>query len=151
MSALTLFDGDSKSQYSETFYLVPGWWGLLTAHGFNPDPVVVDPAEPKTLQMACVTRLRMLYDERFVKTECGCGYGREMYPGMVGFFEDPVVVRGCPWTLSACDTIRVLTVPGLYRLILNDPSAVGEVFVEFDAYTAGTIIRADALSFGASS
>jgi hypothetical protein len=62
--------------------------------------------------------------------------------------EGPVVAGGCEWALSACETMKILDMPGLYRLVLNDPAASATVQIYLRYYPIEYLSRDAALYFG---
>jgi hypothetical protein len=143
---------DDKSFYAESplFYLSPGYVGVFKAFGFQPGLVLVDPAKPKTTQRACLKQVYWQLAKHEFDRPCGVfPTGPEVSQVGGAYLEETVMTDGCPWEISACDNHRALDSPGLYRFVLNDPAAVGNVFVLFYAYPAARPIAASAPTFGA--
>jgi hypothetical protein len=144
---LTLFDESSTSLESPMFYVDPGWFGVLTAFGFSPVPVSVDADSAKTTQRACVKVVH--FDYEIDRGDAPCGVLRDLPRAVVTAMRETLAVtRGRVWQLSACDTVALIDVPGVYRLTLNDPTAVGTVAIILRAMTADDVPRQSALFFG---
>lgn len=148
MNDVVLFDETSVSTESPLFYVTSGWFGVLTGFGFATTRTTVDPELPKVMQKACVKLVRATYDPE-VKLDQPCGCFPELpRASLAGIQETLAVSGGRVWSLSACDTIALIDVPGVYRLTLNDPAAVGAVTVLLRAMTADSFSRPSALYFG---
>lgn len=142
-----MFDEKSVSAESPLFYVVPGWFGILTGFGFTSGTVAVDDDLPKTAQKACVKLVSLDYELGKLETPCGV-FPEIPKAVLLGIREAPAVSGGRAWSLSACDTIALIDVPGTYRLTLNDQAAVGTVTVTLRAMTADSFSRQSALYFG---
>ena len=148
MKDAVLFDEKSVSVESPLFYVSTGWFGVLAGFGFSSVEVVVDPDLPAVPQRACVKLVHATYDPE-VKLDQPCGvFPTLAVATLAGLLETPAVSGGKIWSLSACDTIALIDVPGIYRLTLNDPAAVGAVTVLLRAMTADSFSRPSALYFG---
>ena len=142
-----LFDESSSSLESAPFYVRTGWFGLLTAFGFQGRKVAVAPGKPKVRPMACVRMIRADYD--IDRREAPCGVIRDIpEPFLVSEREGGVATRGRTWSLSACDTVALIDIPGVYRLVLNDPASLGMVAIYLSAMLAHQMGRPSALYFG---
>jgi hypothetical protein len=147
MRDVILFDGSSASGESPLFYVTSGWFGVLTGFGFEPAPVAVASDLPKTMQRACVKLVHL--DFEIGRDFAPCGTLPDVPKALLaGLLEAPAVSRGRAWQLSACDTIALIDVPGIYRLALNDQAAVGAVTVHLKAMTADAMRRPSGLYFG---
>jgi hypothetical protein len=140
-SYLAIFDETSMAAESEVFWISPGWVGVLRAFGFAELPVTVDPDKPKVRQRACLNQLVVrAWDWPEDGTPCGVYRDSREFPLIVEA-EGPVKTDGCPWQLSACRTVGLISLPGAYRLVLNDPAAAGTARVYMKAYLDAPVIR----------
>jgi hypothetical protein len=144
-----LFGPESFTAESDLFYVTPGWFAVLSAFGFLPVPVPVDPDRPRVIQRACLYQVQVKAVPDPAPEDLPCGVFLPA-PGVRIEVADegPVVTGGCPWELSACDTARILDLPGIYRLVLNDPAAAGTVRIYMTFYTLDLQSRNPALHFG---
>jgi hypothetical protein len=121
---------------SRPFFVSPGWHAEFLALNFAARLVRPDPELPMVAQAACLYRI--LYKEFVLpdpeRDACGGGFldMARMQPEILA--ETPIITGGCPWSLSHCDNFRLLDVPGVYRLVLNDPEAAGTVSVYMTAH-----------------
>lgn len=59
------------------------------------------------------------------------------------------VVNCCEWVMTTCDNLKVITVPGVYRLVMSDESMIGTVVVEAATMTTSQAeLLPDNLKFG---
>jgi hypothetical protein len=147
-SLLTLFDGTSMVPESDIFFMTPGWFGVFTAFGFPDTELPADPGAFHELPRACLNQVHL--GEIKVQEELPCGVYRPAGgDSLVGIMaEGPVMTGGCPWALSACQTVGVLDVPGFYRLILSHPATAGQVQIYLKAYPVQYMTHKPALLFG---
>jgi hypothetical protein len=143
-----LFDTTSLSVESDVFCITPGWFGLFSAFGFKSVKVQLEPGKPKGRQAACLSQV--LTRTVIVPEELPCGVVREVGSDrrVEIIAEGPVTANGCMWSLSACETMKILDVPGLYRLTLNDKAATATVQVYVRYYPLDRLSRDPALYFG---
>jgi hypothetical protein len=131
---ISIFDSSSKSEQSDIFQLLPGWIAEIKSFGFQTTWVKSDPDTSKHLQAACLYQV-MLKDTPLINIPDGCGMTVIIPKKNEDILaEGPVVVDGCQVHVSACDTQTFITWPGLYRFVLNDPGALGNVQVYLLAY-----------------
>ncbi|MDR1314791.1 MAG: hypothetical protein LBQ12_14160 [Deltaproteobacteria bacterium] len=127
-----IFDSNSLpgEQASAPFCLTQGWMAEFIAVNFADHPVRPDLGKPTVYQAACLRKI--LYKNFEMPDTDGAPCGP--LPDVAGrkaeiLTEIPVIAGGCPWSISACDNYRLLDLPGVYRLVLNDPDAAGTVSV----------------------
>jgi hypothetical protein len=144
---LALFDENSASVMSDLFYVNSGWTGILRAYGFHGLHQEVETGYPRALTMACVNQVQMADFTKRYEAPCGVFIPADMVDIRI-VNEGPVVTDGCNWAVSACHTLALIDIPGVYRLVLNNPSALGSVFVYLQARVSGSMSRASALFFG---
>jgi hypothetical protein len=131
---LALFDWNSVCAMSDIFYISPGWFGVFRAFGFLSNKVPVIAGRAYARQMVCLNQIQLglVVEDR----DMPCGVMRRAgdTQGIEILAEGPVILDSCVWRLSACQTVNVLSLPGAYRLVLNDPAAAGVVQVYLKAY-----------------
>lgn len=125
----------NNTQDSEIFQIYPGTAALLIATGFERWRKPTSTREARSPQKACLRRLLVEYDEEFAGTSeptGSCWYSRDFTKTNVRTIDVPVALHGCPWTISGCDNHKLLALPGIYYLRLNDKTAVSkaQVWVE---------------------
>ena len=145
-AAFALFDEQSGSLYSPAFYVAPGKAALFQAFGFSSLKREVEPGQAWAKPRVCLRQI--LYQAPDALPDLWLvdqvlGVFREGLKGQV-MAEGPVVTRGCPWSLSACDTMALLDIPGSYRLELNDPESLGEARVYMRALEPEAVPRRSA-------
>jgi hypothetical protein len=145
---IELFNTTTFRQDSELFYITRGWFAVLYAFGFDPIPVEIDPDFPRTAQRACLnyvlTRAETVYED----LPCGVFLEVGANTRVDIIAETPVLTGGCAWHMSACDNMKILDLPGLYRFVLNDPAAAGSVQIYLRYYPLTDRSRVPALDFG---
>lgn len=125
-----LFDSKSIELVSAPFAVYPGGTVILRAWNIAQYKQPANDKEPTNLpqevkiQMVSFGDIEMVVDE---DSACACEAKYEQTTS-IKYAED--IVTCCPWSMTACENIATLTLPGVYRLRLNDTSALGEVFVK---------------------
>lgn len=128
-----LWSADNTTLTSSLFYVPPRKCVLLSAVNFAEFKFSQE-SSFRTKQCVCVERL--LYDllpEQLGIPKCGCDWVFEPVRPLaaeVGVLS--ASTNGCFWTLDSCDNLRIIGLPGTYRLRLNDSTAIGtaQVFAE---------------------
>lgn len=141
MAAIPLWDDVNDTLYSSAFYVGPGWSAVLFAAGLSEEKVRKSAAEFKGPQMACIERLVYECESPEIVSACGvCGQNSyEVRPAVAELKAlDSVETCSLPWTLEPCRNIGIIGIPGVYRVRLNDATAVGtaQVYVEFYKHEA---------------
>jgi hypothetical protein len=144
-----LFDTDSIETGSALFYVTRGWTVVLSAYGFSRSPLPIDPDKFKAMQRACLHRVITRTVEFPQELPCGVFPEVGANTRVEVIAEAPVIVNGREWSLNACGNLAFLGVPGIYRLVLNDPAAAGNVQVYMEYYHNSELIyRPGGLYFG---
>lgn len=131
---VVIFDQDSSSLFSKVFTVFPGTYLLISGFGFDKYQGEVPEGKPKQTQKAIVQKLGFA-GGIFPDGMCPCG---DKIPDLslvdvpYKYVED--VTQCGLWHISACQNLVLLSVPGSYRLRLNDSSALGNVFVSAERY-----------------
>jgi hypothetical protein len=139
-----LYDQGSTDAHSKAFIIAPGTFGVLSVWGMQKYVQVLSNAESQTTiaQMAIVEKLAFAGGEFPNVTACQLGGMPALIDPKYSYAED--VTQCGLWHLSACQNLVAMSVPGTYRIRLNDPGAVGQVFMTLTRYTqdeAGYISR----------
>lgn len=132
MALMPLFKPERQSLYSNVFSVPAGQSCVLHAVGLAREKVRTDATEVKVPQQICVHRV--LYGFRPDECDCDsccCVFDMDDVSAK-NIVDQPVQTCNGPWALSECDNLRIIGVPGIYRLELNDPTAIGvaQVFAE---------------------
>lgn len=130
MRFLTLFNDKSTDIVSAPFAVLPGQIVMLSAFGFAGKQQVADGNKPLDVQRAIVEKVVFAKGLFPDGVACSCGDLLIDVPYM--YVED--VTQCGLWYLSACQNLVFLTVPGSYRLRLNDATALGTVHIELIKY-----------------
>jgi hypothetical protein len=144
-----IFDERSVSQESAPFRLLPGHVAEIMAFGFTSQPFRRDPDEAFMQQEACIHRV--YYTETELPEYCPCT-GLSLpkiadYRGKI-LIEGHISNKGCFWSLNYCNNLVLIDIPGVYRLILNDPNAPGNVHIYLRSYSKSELPRNSALFIG---
>lgn len=132
-SPRTIFDEKSVSLESAAFFVGMGEVVVLQAIGFA-EWASREPGEILQNQVARIQRILYKDDPR-IKEIRACGvYNLSNYRGLVLAFED-VTQNGCTWCMSSCNNLIMMTIPGDYRLVLNDTEALGQVRIYLHRYS----------------
>ena len=128
-----LWEPDNLTVESSFFLVPPHKCVLLSAVRFEQFKHRED-ASFRVPQMACVER--MLYDYIPPKARCNDFVFIQSLVMGEEVASDTVSSGGCYWSLSMCDNMKIVGLPGTYRLRLNDPTAVGtaQVYAELFDY-----------------
>jgi hypothetical protein len=110
---MILFDARSASLTSPTFFVRPGSGVVLSAFGLM------------ETQQAVVEKVR--YEDGIMPQGGAC---EDLEPPATAVMQAEDVTQCGVWSLTACQNLAVVTVPGAYRLNLNDPAAMGIVYIE---------------------
>jgi hypothetical protein len=145
-----VFDECSTDTCSCPFYVSRGWVAELIAFNFATYKIRCHPQRPLVRQAACLNRIIYCNFEppEIDLQPCGVLPDITKYKPEI-LCETPLSTHGCEWSLSACHNYRLLDLPGAYRLILNDVTAVGIVSVYMLAHPASAMpARSSRLYFG---
>ncbi|HDW3986216.1 TPA: hypothetical protein RMT71_003212 [Escherichia coli] len=129
----TLFDDSSTSAYSRAFTVSPGGIAVLSAWGFSAYVTAISDAMPKNMPQLAVIQ-KMAFDKGIYPNGSACGNDDGLISEPKYSYVEDVTKCGL-WALSACNNIAVLSLPGTYRLQLNDDAAVGTVFISLTRYS----------------
>ena len=128
-----LFDDASTSEYSRAFIVSPGSVAVLSAWGFDQYIKTPDERQPRNIpQMAVVQK--MAFDKGIFPDGLACSADSGLITTAAYSYVEDVTQCGL-WALSACNNTVVLSLPGTYRLQLNDAAAVGTVFISLTRYS----------------
>lgn len=124
-----LYDEHSVAIESAFFYLNPGEVAIIQAFGFMDYKERPDTTTTLQAQQACLEML--LFKEGVLPPRQECGGAALDFNEYAGnlLAKEQVMSGGCAWTISKCDNIKLLDVPGSYRFIMNDSTAVGNARV----------------------
>ena len=132
--------GDPTSETSSLFVVHPGKCVLLVAVGLEEYATQTD-ASFKTAQMVCVERvIHEFMPGAWKPVSCDCDWVFcPDRPLAKEVSSEAVSVAGCHWTLSQCDNVGIVGLPGTYRLRLNDPTATDHIQVYAELFDASQI------------
>lgn len=134
----TLFDDGSTDVTSRAFIIAPGSVGILSAWGFKATKEVLGPNEPRSAQqLAIVQKLAFPYGAFPDGNACKQSDSPLIVTPDYTYAED--VTQCGLWTLSSCQNLVAMAVPGTYRLQLNDAGALGTVFISLTRYSQSEV------------
>ena len=132
MDSYPLWSPENKSVYSSCFNVPPRKCAVLFAAGLSEEKARVSAEEFKGPQLMCVRRLTFDFSgSRLVPVCDRCGRDLFDIDGVAADMIEDEYVESCgvTWQLEPCRNLAVIGVPGVYRLRLNDATAVGSVQV----------------------
>lgn len=119
-----LFTETSVDVNSPFFTVAPGEIALLQAFGFADYKDRVDNTEQQVPQEACLEML--LFKEGALPPQKGSCPVRDLDKYRTLLLAQETMMRdGCYYALSKQNNIMLINIPGSYRLVLNDGTAVG--------------------------
>ena len=149
-----LFTDKSTSVYSPFFYVFPGYVVQALAFGFLEKATRSGREERQVPQMACLEQA-LLYEDVKVemaptdKKSCPCP---KLYNLSTEVLEvEELNVNGCSFSLSACNNQMLINLPGTYRFVLNDQTALGVARVYLRMYSKDDFPWTSQLLIGADS
>lgn len=129
MSMYTLWKPTNKTVFSSVFFVPPGQCCLLYATGLAAERYRESPEEFSAPQCVCVKRLIHEFKApRHVNLQCNWIFDMDN-SGAEEVSDQLIQTCNGAWSLSMCNNIGIIGVPGTYRLELNDATAVGTVQV----------------------
>lgn len=132
MSMFPLWEPTNHTVFSSVFNVPVGYCCILHATDFKSEKYRDDAATFIGPQVVCVKRLVHGFKARRV-VNLQCDWIFDIDNSRAEEVVDQIV-QTCDgtWTLSACNNIGIIGVPGSYRLELNDPTAIGvaQVYAE---------------------
>lgn len=129
-SLLPLWGPRNKTIYSDLFNVPMGKIAVLFATGFERERVRVDNSEFASPQAACVRRIIHSSGLSYTRTGTCEWVASATDAAEVG--DEAVQTCGACWMLTQDNNLRIIGVPGTYRLELNDATAVGVMQVYVD-------------------
>lgn len=129
-----LFSPTSKGQESNIFIIDPGQVVVLRAYGFDCFKAS-SPGQLKVPQVACLMSL-LLEDEPAELLSGGCGvHLLDITKSRIKVLEtENMRINGCGVTMSKDNNTLLLDIPGVYQFFMDDPYAVGNVRIYYNAY-----------------
>lgn len=126
-----LFDENSKNVSSNIFSVLPGELAIFRAFGFLDKKDKPDNSVSDSPQSACLDML-LLTEDATIAIET-CGNNLLDWSSNIGrvLASEQVRIGGCPVGLDKCTNLLFWQVPGAYRLLLNDPTAIGIVRIYY--------------------
>lgn len=144
----TLWAKDNQTLDSALFEVEEGKVVSLFAVGLELERVREDASVPKDMQRICVSKVVREYNATTKKrciefpprSFCACTFCFEStLVDWIDLVEEAVAgTEGC-WQLTPCSNFRLIGVPGIYRLHLNDTTAIGKAQVYAEQYDISAI------------
>lgn len=132
--SIPLWPVGSTSMYSDIINIAPGKVCVIYASGLEIERCRTSNDEFKGPQAICVRKLIHAADMVLVRRSTWCDW--VVTPTNAATVMDDVVqVSGCCWELTHNNNLRIIGVPGTYRLELNDCTAIGTAQAYADLYS----------------
>lgn len=134
MSLYPLWETTNLTRFSSVFNVPSGQCCVLYAADFAEERYRADAAEIVQPQSVCVRKLLFGFSaEDFAPAACGCSMVYDMMPGAKNLVDQVVSTSNGSWQLTSCNNIGIIGLPGVYRLELNDATAIGisQVYAEW--------------------
>lgn len=130
-----IFTETSASVDSPFFTVFPGQVAMLQAFGFMDHKERVDQATRQVPQEACLEML--LFKETFKPTpQLGACPVMDLRSYQSQLLAREVMRHNdCAFSLSKCNNIMLLNIPGSYCFVMNDASALGSVHIYLRMFT----------------
>lgn len=128
-----LFNKGVLGQYSKPFLIPQGFVGIISAWGFVKNKLIPEVGEPLNVaQMGIIQK--MAFPEGIFPNGNTCDITKTLLivDPPYSYAED--VTQCGVWNLSACQNLVGLSIPGTYRVFLNDEGAAGEIFMTLSRY-----------------
>lgn len=132
---VALWSEANHTMFSDMFAIAPGKVCLLYASGLEKEKVRVTDAEFKTCQTVCVRRVIHMAEGVLSKRDTWCDWVITAVD-VEKVVDDLVQSCNVCWELSHANNLRIIGVPGTYRLELNDATAIGVAQVYADLFDA---------------
>ena len=128
----------STTTESKYFRVFPGEIAYIQAFGFNDFKALESEDETRVIESACMEMV--LFKEEPLPApanNCGCASGVvdiTTHKGEI-LAREQLRSGGCTVSLDLCNNILLWNVPGVYRLVLNDPTAPGRVRIYMQIFS----------------
>lgn len=130
-----LFDENSLSLQGDFFHVFPGEVAQIQAFGFADWKSREDSSTRQVPQVACLEMI--LFKEVVIPDntdgDCTHIYSLDRFKSAVLAIET-VRRNGCTFSVSKCDNMLLLNLPGSYRFVMNDLSALGTARIYFRVF-----------------
>lgn len=144
MAIVPLWTPENTTVLSSVFTVHPGKAVVLWAVGFNKYKFRVE-NEVATPMQACLHRLIHDFSDSSLPSmkdaaqDC-CGWIVDVNHISSELMADIAVsTMNCLWSLSLCNSVMAVGIPGSYQLELNDATMVGTANVYADLYDIGQV------------
>lgn len=141
MASIALWADDNKTLHSSPFEVKEGTVVALFAVGLEQFKVRQDSQTMQDKQRICVSRIVRDYTlgtaqkQGPVMNYCECNFVlNTSWLTEIELAEEIVTSGGCVWQLTQCSNFRIVGIPGLYRLHLNDDTVIGKAQVYAEQY-----------------
>ena len=133
-----LWSAENSTMYSDIFSIAPGKVCVLHATGLEKEKVRVTDTEFKTCQTVCVRRILHMAEGIVTPTSVFADW---VVSGVnvSKIVDDVVQWNNSCWILSHANNLRIIGIPGTYRLELNDATAIGVAQVYAELYDANQL------------
>lgn len=140
---IPLWKPDNETVNSDVFHVCPGSYAILFATGLKSKRVRASAEEIDGPQVICIERLAFpdAPVERGPKVPPAgaCDYIEDWRAIEVPVTTESVSVDGCCWSLTNCNNLMTISIPGSYRAHLNDATAIGKAQLYVERYYTDTV------------
>ena len=130
-----LFTETSVAIDSPFFHVFPGDIALIQAFGFMDYKERADKTELQVPQVACLEML--LFKEGVIPTRktntCPVMDLRQYQTHLLA--KETMRMNGCTFEISKCNNTMLLNIPGSYRFVMNDATAIGNARIYLRVFT----------------
>lgn len=147
-----IFTEKSQSVQSPFFYVSPGTIVQAQAFGFVTFASRMDNTERRVPQVACLEQVLFKEGVRLDGTtdDCHCTKIYDLSRFTTEVLEcEEVMLNGCGVNLSACKNQILINLPGAYRFVLNDQTAIGNARIYLRTYSSAEFPWNSSLFIGA--
>lgn len=120
-----LYTETSVDVISKFFHIFPGEIALIQAFGFMDYKSREGNEQQQVPQVACLEMILFKAEPFTERDQCSCpALDLSKYQSQILAVET-LRANGCTYELSKCNNIMLLNIPGSYRFVMNDATAVG--------------------------
>lgn len=129
-----VYDQGSDELFSGAFPVLDGSTVILSAWGLpkyielTPDEVVAN-SKPRNAPFMAVVQKMAFKSGMYPEAKLCDNDGTFLLPQVEFEFIEDVTGCGGVWHLGACQNLVAINIPGTYRIRLNDPAAIGNIYI----------------------
>ncbi|MBD5585315.1 MAG: hypothetical protein HDQ88_09555 [Clostridia bacterium] len=135
---IPLWKSTNHTTESDVFHICSGTYAVLFATGLKSKKVKASASEIEGPQVICIQRLA--FPDEGVELVMpnppagACDYVMDWRRITVPVVYENVAQNGCCWSMTNCNNLMTIEIPGTYRAILNDTTAVNVAQLYLERY-----------------